>query len=49
VELGHIVEYPFAISQYHRDDIENEFIQAAGLQRLADGAWPKAVSKPSTK
>mgnify|MGYP003693963465 CR=1 FL=1 len=26
--------------QYHRDDVENEFIQAAGLQRLADGACP---------
>src|SRR5436305_1383051 len=40
VELGRIFEYSFAISQYHRDDVENEFIEAAGLQRLADGARP---------
>lgn len=40
VELGHIVEYSFAISQYHRDYVENEFVQAAGWQRLADGACP---------
>ena len=37
---AHRWESSFAISQHHRDDVGNEFIQAAGLQRLADGACP---------